>query len=68
MVVNRIETNGTVNNITFNRVSNPFAELSSNPKALHDKRASSMVYTKRILFFNISINIILIIRFTACCF
>lgn len=32
-----METKGTVNKITFKIVSNPFDELSSKAKELHDK-------------------------------
>ena len=39
MVAKRIETNGTVNKIIFKIVSNPFAELSSNPNELQERMA-----------------------------
>lgn len=38
-----METNGTVNNITFKIVSNPLAELSSNPKELQESKAKIKV-------------------------
>ena len=43
MVVNKTDTSGTVNKITFNIVKSPLALLSSKPKALHDNRLKTMV-------------------------
>jgi hypothetical protein len=43
MVVNKIDTNGTVNKITFKMVNSPLALLSSKPKALQDNRLKTMV-------------------------
>ena len=37
MVAKSMETNGTVNKITFKMVSNPFDELSSKANELQDK-------------------------------
>ena len=43
MVAKRIETNGTVNKITFKIVNNPFDELSSKANELQDKMAKIKV-------------------------
>jgi hypothetical protein len=45
-----METNGTVNKITFKMVKIPLAELSSNAKELHDKMAKNKVYANTICF------------------
>lgn len=42
MVEKIMLTNGTVNSIIFNKVSNPLALLSSKLNTLHDKIVSSM--------------------------
>ena len=58
-----METNGTVNKITFKMVKIPFAELSSKANELQDKIAKIKVYAKTILLFNISSNMIFMILF-----
>ncbi|ESU23370.1 hypothetical protein FEDK69T_15330 [Flavobacterium enshiense DK69] len=43
MVEKSIDTNGTVNNITFRIVSNPLEEVSSRAKELQDSAAKIIV-------------------------
>ena len=63
MVAKSMQTNGTVNKITFKMVSNPFDELSSKANELQDNTANIRVKARTILFFKISDNIIFIILF-----
>ena len=58
-----METNGTVNKITFKIVKIPLAELSSNAKELHDKMAKIKVYANTTLLLRMSSNMIFMIRF-----
>lgn len=58
-----METNGTVNRITFKTVRRPLAELSSKANELHDKIPKIIVYAKTILLFRMSSNMIFIILF-----
>ena len=63
MVAKSMETNGTVNKITFKIVKIPLAELSSRANELHDKIAKINVYAITILLLRISSNMIFIILF-----
>lgn len=63
MVANSIETNGTVNNITFKMVKIPLDELSSKLNEPQDNMAKIKVYANTILFFRISESMIFIILF-----